>query len=88
MTAKEKTSGVVKRKVYLTFPAAKTKESIICDMYDRYRIRFNIRSASVNENIGLIAVELEGPLDEMEEAFDYFRKRGVKVEPIEINVIE
>lgn len=83
-----KKTKVVKRKVYLTFPTEKTKESIICDMYDRYRIRFNIRSASVNENIGLIAVELEGPEDKMEEAFDYFRKRGVKVEPIEINVIE
>lgn len=88
MTTKKKAGGAVRRKVYLTFPASKTKEAIICDMYDRYRIRFNIRSASVNENIGLIAVELEGPLDVMEEAFDYFRKRGVKVEPIEINVIE
>lgn len=85
---KKKDSTVVKRKAYLTFPASKTKEAIICDMYDRYKIRFNIRSASVNENIGLIALELEGPLDIMEEAFDYFRKRGVKVEPIEINVIE
>ena len=81
-------SKVVRRKVYLTFPASKTKEAIICDMYDRYKIRFNIRSASVNENIGLIAVEMEGPADTMEESFEYFRKRGVKVEPIEINVIE
>ena len=78
----------VRRKVYLTFPASKTKEAIICDMYDKYKIRFNIRSASVNENIGLIALEMEGPLDEMEEAFTYFRKRGVKVEPIEINFVE
>ena len=81
-------SKVVRRKVYLTFPASKTKEAIICDMYDRYKIRFNIRSASVNENIGLIAVEMEGPQDDMEEAFTYFRKRGVTVEPIEITVLE
>lgn len=84
----KKESKIIRRKVYLTFPAEKTKESIICDMYDRYKIKFNIRSASVNENIGLIAVEMEGPLDTMEESFAYFRKRGVKVEPIEINVIE
>ena len=87
MTEK-KPGKIVKRKVYVTFPASKTKEAIICDMYDRYKIRFNIRSASVNENIGLIALEMEGPLDIMEEAFDYFRKRGVKVEPIEITVME
>ena len=88
MATKRKSSAVVRRKVYLTFPAAKTKEAIICDMYDRYRVRFNIRSASVNESIGLIALELEGPLNRLEQAFDYFRKRGVKVEPIEINVVE
>ena len=88
MAPKKKASKNVKRKVYLTFPALKTKEAIICDMYDRYKIRFNIRSASVNETIGLIAVEMEGPLARMEQAFDYFRKRGVKVEPIEINVVE
>lgn len=84
----KETEKKVRRKVYLTFPAEKTKEAIICDMYDRYHVRFNIRSASVNENIGLIAIELEGPEEKLQEAFDYFRKRGVKVEPIEINVIE
>ena len=90
MTTKKqgKSSKNTIRKVYLTFPASRTREAIICDMYDRYKIRFNIRSASVNESIGLIAVELEGPLNKMDEAFDYFRKRGVKVEPIEINVLE
>ena len=82
-----KKTKIIRRKVYLNFPASKTREAIICDMYDRYKIRFNIRSASVNENIGLIAVELEGPMDVMDQAFDYFRKRGVKVEPIELDVM-
>ena len=88
MAVQKGSKSKVIRKVYLTFPESKTREAIICDMYDRHKIRFNIRSASVNENIGLIAMELEGPKDKMAEAFDYFRKRGVKVEPIEINVIE
>ncbi|MBI2068010.1 MAG: NIL domain-containing protein [Deltaproteobacteria bacterium] len=79
---------IVKRKVYLTFPGERTKEAIICDMYDRCRVRFNIRSASVDDHVGLIALELEGTEQKMKEAFEYFRKRGVKVEPIEINVIE
>lgn len=78
----------IRRKVYLTFPGPKTKEAIICDMYDRCRVRFNIRSASVDDHVGLIALELTGTEAKMKQAFDYFRKRGVKVEPIEINVIE
>ncbi len=77
-----------RRKVYLTFPTAQVKEAIICDMYDQYKVRFNIRSASVNEQVGLMAVELEGPEDKITEAIAYFRSRGLKVEPIEMSVIE
>ena len=79
----------VLRKVYLTFPRQKTKEAIICDMYDRYRVRFNIRSASVDDQMGLIALEMEADKPEqMVKAFKYFEKRGVTVEPIEMDIIE
>ncbi len=78
----------VRRKVYLTFPTQQVKEAIICDMYDKYKVRFNIRSASVNEQVGLMAVELEGPDDKVTEAMKFFQSRGLTVEPIEMNVIE
>ncbi|HBF12677.1 MAG TPA: FeS-binding protein [Deltaproteobacteria bacterium] len=78
----------VTRKVYLTFPSAQVKEAIICDMYDKYKVRFNIRSASVNEQVGLMAVELEGPEDQIVESIKFFKSRGLTVEPIEMNVIE
>lgn len=81
-------SKIIKRKVYLTFPAAQVKEAILCDMYDKYRVRFNIRSASVNEQVGLMAVELDGSEDKVKEAITFFRERGLNVEPIELNVIE
>ena len=78
---------IVKRKVYLTFPTDKVTDAIICDMYDNYRVRFNIRSASVNDSVGLIALELEGEDQKINEAIEYFRSRGLTVEPIEMNVI-
>ncbi len=80
-------SNNVRRKVYLTFPATKTKEAIICDMYDKYKIRFNIRNSSVTQEVGIIALELEGPEDKMNEALKYFESRGVLVEPVEMDVI-
>jgi ABC-type methionine transport system ATPase subunit len=83
-----KKNKVIRRKVYLTFPGNKTKEPIICEMYEKFRVKFNIRSASVDDQVGLIALELEATEDKLEEAFRFFRKKGVKVEPIEINVIE
>lgn len=79
---------IVKRKVYLTFPAAQVKEAIICDMYDKYKVRFNIRSASVNEQVGLMAMELEGEDSIIQEALEFFRQRHLTVEPIELGVIE
>ena len=78
----------IRRKVYVTFPAAQVKEAIICDMYDKYKVRFNIRSASVNEQVGLMAIEMEGPEDKVTEAMKFFQSRGLTVEPIEMNVIE
>lgn len=77
----------VKRKVYLTFPTEKVTEAVICDMYDKYRVRFNIRSASVNDSVGLIALELEGEDNVIGEAIEYFRSRGLTVEPIELDVV-
>ena len=78
----------VRRKVYLTFPTEKTREAIICDMYDKYRVRFNIRTASVNQQIGLIALELEGPAESVDLALEFFKNRGLTVEPVELDVIE
>ncbi len=80
-------SNNVRRKVYLTFPANKTKEAVICDMYDKYKVRFNIRNSSVTQEVGIIALELEGPEDKMNEALKYFESRGVLVEPVEMDVI-
>ena len=77
----------IKRKIYLTFPTETVTDSIICDMYDKYKVRFNIRSASVNDSVGLIALELEGSEDAINDAIEYFRSRGLTVEPIEMNII-
>src|SRR4030095_15157736 len=49
---------------------------------------FNIRQASVNEEIGIIAIELDGGEDAIEQGIAWLRERGVTVEPIEKNVIE
>ncbi len=80
-------SNLVKKKVYLTFPAQKTKEAIICDMYDQFKVRFNIRNSSVTQEVGIIALELEGPEDKMNAALKFFESRGVLVEPVEMDVI-
>lgn len=79
---------IMKRKIYLTYSAKLIKEAVICDMYDKLKVRFNIRSASVSDAVGIIALELEGTSTQIQAAIDYFKRRGVTVEPIEQDIIE
>jgi ABC-type methionine transport system ATPase subunit len=77
----------VTRRVYLTFPQSLVREPIVCEMYDRLQVKFNLRTASVNDEIGIIGMELVGEPERVEAAMQFFRDRGVRVEPIELDVI-
>ena len=78
----------MKRRVYLTFPPSLVREAIVCEMYDRHHVRFNLRSASINDEIGIVGLELDGAPAEIDAAMTFFRERGVTVEPIELDVVE
>ena len=46
------------------------------------------KDSSINDEIGLVCLELDGKRLEIKNAIKWLEKQGVKVEPIEINVIE
>ena len=75
-------------KFYLTYPKKLVKEPLIYKMTRQFDLVFNVRSASVSEEVGIIALELDGPPETIEAAVAWFRAQGVTVEPIEKNVIE
>jgi molybdopterin synthase sulfur carrier subunit len=77
-----------KRKVTLTFPPQLIKEPVIYNIGHRFRLVTNIRSANVSENVGWVILEIEGEEEEYLNAFDYLKGIGVKVEPVERDVIE
>lgn len=78
---------VIRRRVYLTYPAGLVREPLVCQMYDQLRVQFNLRTASVTDEIGIIGLELSGPADRVDAAIAFFRERGVRVEPIELDVV-
>lgn len=80
--------GRTQAKFYLTYPKALVKEPLIYLMTRQFDLAFNVRSASVSDEIGVIALELEGPPDDIVRAVAWLREKGVFVEPIEKNVIE
>jgi len=78
----------LKKKVYLTYPEDKVREPLLCHCVRRFKVLTNIRQASVTDKLGIVALELEGEQSEIEKAIDFFTDNGVKVEPIELDIIE
>ena len=78
----------MKRRVYLTYPPSLVREPLVCEMYDRHRVRFNVRTASVSDEIGILGLELEGDAAAIDAAMAFFRQKGVQVEPIELDVLQ
>lgn len=75
-------------KVHLTFPEDKIKEPIIFNVGHEFKVITNIRKADVREKKGWVDLEITGEPTEIEKAIDSMKKKGVKVDPIEKNVIE
>ncbi|MGH7857665.1 MAG: NIL domain-containing protein [Candidatus Binatia bacterium] len=78
----------VREKVYLTYPPDLIKEPVIYQIGKKFRVVTNIRGANISEEMGLVAVEIEGVESEVDSAIRWLRQIGVRVEPIEKNVIE
>ncbi len=76
-----------KRKVTLTFPPERIQEPVIYNIGHRFKIVTNIRSANVTENVGWVTLEIDGEEEEYLKAVDYLKEIGVKVEPVEKDVI-
>ncbi len=85
----KKTAPLLKtRRVYLTFSRDLVTQPVIYQIVKRFDVIPNIRGASVTEEMGILSLELQGSEDALEQTFAYLRKEGVKVDPIEMNVVE
>ena len=72
------------RKYFCTFPQALIKEPIISHHLNaQFGVIPNIRAASITEQMAMVAVEIEGSPEQIEQAVVYLRERGVTVEAIQ-----
>ena len=83
-------SGSYSKRCWFTFPTrAQVEQPIIWQMSQKFpRVIFDIRQASVQNEIGIMAVLLTGTESEVKAAIDFVRAAGVTVEPIEKSVVE
>ena len=78
------------RRCWFTFPSREQVEQpIIWQMSRKYPdVVFDIRQASVQNAIGIMAVLLSGNEKDVRGAIEFVRSKGVTVEPIEKSVVE
>ena len=78
------------KRCWFTFPSrGEVEQPIIWQMSRKFpEVVFDIRQASVQNEIGIMAVLLSGREAEVIAAIDFLRKKGVTVEPIEKSVVE
>ena len=78
------------KRCWFTFPTRTQVETpVIWQMSRTYpNVMFDIRQASVQNEIGIMAVLLSGPEADVKAAMDFVRSKGVTVEPIEKSVVE
>lgn len=81
-------NDVEHRRLWLMYPPRLIQTAIIWELGQKFALVTNVRQASVNDEIGIVCLELSGRRTDVKSAIKWLEKKGVNVEPVEINVIE
>jgi L-aspartate semialdehyde sulfurtransferase ferredoxin len=76
------------QRLWLMYPPKHITDPIIWEVGHKFPVKTNVRQASVTDEIGIVCLEITGPRDAIKSAIKWLEKLGVKVEPVEIGVIE
>ena len=75
-------------RLWLMYPSRLITRPIVWELCKKFEVITNLRQASVNEEVGLVCLELDGERAEIKRAIAWLEELGIKVEPVEINTIE
>lgn len=81
-------SKKAKARLWLMYPQRLVQRAVIYEIGQKFNVVTNIRQAYVTEDIGVFSLKLQGTRDENTRVIKWLERIGVKVEPVEINVIE
>ena len=68
-----------KKNIHFEFSQARVREPLLYQINRSFDVVVNIRGASVTDEGGFIALELEGTDDELQRVLDYLIGQGVKL---------
>lgn len=80
--------AIEKQRLWLDFPADLVTKPIVYELVKRFDVVPNIRQASIASDSGVMSLEVEGERKTIQQAIAWLEEIGVKVDPVEINVIE
>jgi ABC-type methionine transport system ATPase subunit len=75
-------------RLWLMYPPKLITNPVIWELARKYPVVTNVRQASVTDEIGIVCLELSGRGPDLKAAIEWLEKQGIKVEPVEIGVIE
>ena len=75
-------------RLWLMYPPKLIKKPLLWEVGHKFKVITNVRQASVTDEIGIVCLELEGARAEIKAAIQWLEKKGINVEPVEINIIE
>lgn len=75
-------------RLWLMYPPKLITTPVVWQLGHKFPVITNVRQASVTDEIGIVCLELEGERAGIKAAIQWMEKMGIKVEPVEINVIE
>jgi hypothetical protein len=76
------------QRLWLMYPPKLIKKPFIYEVGHKFKVVTNIRQATITDEIGIVCLELDGARSEVGRAIIWLEKSGVKVEPVEIGVID
>ena len=86
--AVKKKAKVESRRIELDFPADQVTKPVIYELVTRFDLTPNIRRANVTSDFGYIQLEISGLTENLEKGIKFLNKRGIRVEPLEKDVLE
>lgn len=83
-----KPSGRIQRRFWLTYPPQRIKAPVIWELGHKFPLVTNIRQASVNDEVGIVCLEVDGEPAQIEAGVKWLKRAGVSVEPVELSAVE
>jgi ABC-type methionine transport system ATPase subunit len=74
--------AATKRQVCCTFPKERIREPVLYQLGRDFPVIPNIRGATINDEKGIVLLELEGEPGDIDRALEYLKSKNVQVDPV------